>query len=405
MRLLLVVAHFPPEIASAAHVYYDLAKAFVKRGHRVDVLTSYPREFNLSKEDQGRRFPLEETLDGIVVHRCVHPAQRDNVVLRGLEHFILPRYYFKKYKELGKKFDGCLMYIPPLPLYYLARKIKRFDGTKSVLNFQDFHPQELTDVGVLRNPLMIKIMEHVERQAYKNADFITVLSEKGVDYVIQRGGSPDKISHIYNGVLLDTFDEKGQQKDFKEKQGIKDKTLVTYAGILSPYQGIDTILDVAKQLKNNDSVVFYIVGDGSEKTHLKQRITEENISNVTLLPFQRREEYFNIIHSSDIAFVTLDERMKAPCLPGKIKDLLALQKPIIASVGKETETADFILKSNCGVIVEPGDTQCISLELSRLVNNNESMKQMGVDGKKFLEQHMNLEKNVEKYEEIFGVLR
>jgi colanic acid biosynthesis glycosyl transferase WcaI len=127
-----------------------LAKAFVKRGHSVDVITSYPREFNLSKEDKGKEFALEETLDGVAVHRCVHPAQRDNVVLRGLEHFVLPRYYFKKYKKLGKRFDGCLMYIPPLPLYYLARKIKRYDGTKSVLNFQDFHPQELTDVGVLR---------------------------------------------------------------------------------------------------------------------------------------------------------------------------------------------------------------------------------------------------------------
>lgn len=405
LNILLVVAYFPPEIASAAHVYYDLAKAFVKKGHSVDVITSYPRTFHLSQEDQGKTFPLEETLEGIVVHRCVHPAQRDNVVLRGLEHFILPRYYFKRYKELGKKFDGCLMYIPPLPLYYLARKIKRYDGTKSVLNFQDFHPQELTDVGVLRNPLLIKILEHIERQAYKNADYITVLSERGVNYVIQRGGGPEKISHIYNGILSDTFDKKNIPHDFKEKQGIQNKTLVTYAGILSPYQGIDTILDVAKQVKKDDSIVFYIIGDGSEKTHLEQRISDEDISNVSLLPFQKRQEYFNIVLSSDIAFITLDQRMKAPCLPGKIKDVLMLEKPILASVGKETETAEFIVKSGCGVHVEPGDTQLISLELSRLLNSNESMRQMGIDGKRFLEQHMNLEKNVMKYEEIFGALK
>lgn len=405
LNILLVVAYFPPEIGSAAHVYYDLAKAFLKKGHSVDVITSYPREFNLSIEDRGKEFLLHETIDGIEVHRCQHPAQRDNVALRGLEHFVLPQYYFKTYKKLGKKFDGALMYIPPLPLYYLARKIKKYDGTKSVLNFQDFHPQELTDVGVLRNPLLIKIMKHVERQAYKHADYITVLSERGVDYVIQRGGSPDKISHIYNGIMIDLFDKKTIQKDFKEKQGIQDKILVTYAGILSPYQDIDTILDVAKQLQNDDSFSFYIVGDGSERTHLEQRITDENISNISLLPFQKREDYFNIIRSSDIAFVTLDQRMKAPCLPGKIKDLLVLEKPIIASVGKETETADFILKSGCGVCVKPGDIQSISLELSRVINNRETMKQLGIDGKKFLDQHMNLEKNVEKYEEIFGVLR
>jgi len=53
MRILLVVAYFIPEIGSAAHIYFDLAKAFAKQGHDVDVITSYPREFNLNKEDQG----------------------------------------------------------------------------------------------------------------------------------------------------------------------------------------------------------------------------------------------------------------------------------------------------------------------------------------------------------------
>lgn len=45
MKILMVVAYFIPEIGSAAHIYYDLAKAFVKRGHEVDVITSYPRDF------------------------------------------------------------------------------------------------------------------------------------------------------------------------------------------------------------------------------------------------------------------------------------------------------------------------------------------------------------------------
>ena len=173
MKLLLVVAYFVPEIGSAAHVYFDLAKAFVKRDHEVHVITSYPREFNLEENEKSKIFPLDEIIDGIHVHRCRHPTQRDNVLLRGLEHFVLPRYYFKIYKNLNIKFDACLMYIPPLPLYYLAKKIKKYDGTYSVLNFQDFHPQELTDVGVLKNPFMIKILEYIERQAYKHAYHIT----------------------------------------------------------------------------------------------------------------------------------------------------------------------------------------------------------------------------------------
>ncbi len=157
MKILMVVAYFVPEIGSAAHVYFDLAKALVKRGHEVDVITSYPRMYNLTKDDINKNYPLDEIIDGINVHRCRHISIRDNIFIRGSEHFLLPMYYFMKYHSLNKKFDACLIYIPPLPLYYFAKAIKKYDGTPSILNFQDFHPQELTDVGVLKNKFLIKL--------------------------------------------------------------------------------------------------------------------------------------------------------------------------------------------------------------------------------------------------------
>ncbi|MCK4736597.1 MAG: glycosyltransferase family 4 protein, partial [Methanophagales archaeon] len=330
MKILMIVAYFVPEIASAAHVYFDLARAFVKRGYEVDIIASYPRKFNLDKNDANKEFPLEETIEGIRVHRCKHLAKRDNIAMRGLEHFLLPKYYFRTYRQIGKKFDACLIYIPPLPLYYFARRIKKYDGTPSVLNYQDFHPQELTDVGVMKNKLMIKIMKYIEKQSYKNADYITVISNGGIDYVVKRGGNPNKIKHIYNGVLLSDFEKYLMKKDFKKKEGVENKILISYAGILSPFQGIDNILDATKKLRGYEDLIFYIVGDGMLKNHLGYRIRDGKIFNVKLLPLQPREEYFNIVNSSDISTVSLDDRMKAPCLPGKLINLLALKQPIIA---------------------------------------------------------------------------
>ena len=404
MKILMVVAYFVPEIASAAHVYFDLARAFTKKGHEVDIITSYPRKFNLNKNDADKEFSLEETIDGIRVHRCKHLAKRDDIVMRGLEHFLLPRYYFKTYRQVSKKFDVCLIYIPPLPLYYFARKIKRYDGTPSVLNYQDFHPQELTDVGVMKNKLMIKIMEHIEKQSYKNADYITVLSRGGIDYVVKKGGNPNKIKHIYNGVLLSDFKKYLAKKDFKKKEEVENKILISYAGILSPFQGIDNLLDTAKKLSNYEDIVFYIVGDGMLKNHLEYRIRDEKISNVKLLPLQPRGEYFNIINSSDISTVSLDDRMKAPCLPGKLINLLALKQPIIAIVPYDSETARVIQKAKCGVVIEPGHTEELENTILKLKDNIGFRQELGENGRKFLEENMILEENVAVYEEIFQEL-
>lgn len=405
MKILLVVAYFSPEIGSASHVYRDLGKAFVQQGHEVDLITSYPRMFNLTESDKKKQFPLEDTLEGIHVHRCRHPYMRDSMLVRGLEHFFLPYYYYKRYRELGKKFDVCLMYIPPLPLYYLAKKLTQHDLIPTILNFQDFHPQELTDVGVLKNPAMIKTLEYIERQAYQKSDFITVLSSAGVDYITERGGHQEKIAHIYNGVIISDIDTLFTKHDFKEQQGIQDKFLVSYAGILSPFQGLDRILDAARELKDKKDIIFYIVGDGMIKTHLETRIQEEHIDNVRILPLQPREEYFNIVNSSDICLICLDERMRAPCFPGKTINLLAARKPIIAITEKTSETSRIIREAGCGEVIEPNDTHGLQNAILRLVSSPEQRVIYGERGRDFFIRNMELEKNVKTYEKIFMKLK
>jgi colanic acid biosynthesis glycosyl transferase WcaI len=400
MKILLFVTYFIPEIGSAAHVYHDLAKAFVQRGHEVDLITSYPREFNLIDSDKGKKFPLDEIIDGVHVHRLKHLASRDSILLRGLEHFILPVNYFKLYRKLRKKFDVCLIYIPPLPLYYLAKKIKRYDGTPSILNFQDFHPQELTDVDVLKNPFIIKILEYIEHQTYQKADYITVLSHGGIEYITKRGGNPDKIAHIYNGVILSDVDTLFTKQDFKEREKISDKYLISYAGILSPFQGLDVILDVAKVILEYKDIIFYIVGDGMIKSHLNNRVKTEEITNVRLLPLQPRNEYYNLVNSSDLCLICLDERMKAPCIPGKTINLLAAKKPIIAITENTSETARIIQESGCGEVVEPNDIVQLQRVILNLYSNREIGTVFGQKGRSFFESNMTLENSVELYGKV-----
>lgn len=401
MKILMVVANFIPEIGSAAHLYYDLSRAFAKRGHEVDVITSYPRRFNMDASKRDDEFPAEETIKGICIHRCHHPATRDNIIVRGLEHFYLPFYYFRKFRQVGKKFDVCLMYIPPLPLYYLARMIRRYDGTPSVLNVQDFHPQELTDVGVLKNPLIIKVLEHIEREAYSNADHITVLSPGGIEYVMKRGARSENVTHIFNSFDLKEFDSVTHRKDFKQKNGFEETFLVSYAGILSPYQGIDNILDVAKALCDHTDILFCIAGDGSERQRLEERIKNEGIGNVRLLPMLPRDEYFNLVNSSDVSFISLDGRMKAPCLPGKTINLMACSQPIIAMVAEDSATAGVVREAQCGMVVRPGDIEGIRSAILHLKEDTPARNEIGRNGRDYLQSNMNLQKNVIVYEQIF----
>lgn len=400
MKILLVNIKYIPEIASSAHLYHDMAKKFTKLGHEVHVIASYPRDFNLSDEDKGKDFPDDEIIDGIHVHRAKFKFQnRDNILLRGIEHFYLPRLFFKKYKELDMDFDVVLLFIPPLFIYRLGKKIRKHDGTPFVSNYQDIHPQELVDGDIVTNPIWIKILEYIERKSYKAPDYITVMSPNGKKLIEERGG--ENVECIYNGMDIEKYKEDLPEDDFKEEEGIKDKTMVTYAGILNPFQGLGNMLDAAKLLEDKEDLIFYIIGDGMRKDTLKKRIEEENITNVKMMPFQPREEYFKIINSSDINVVSLDKRMTAPCIPGKVSDLLGVQNPIIAPVPEDNDTADIMEDYNCGIRIEPGNPEAFAEAVMRIKRNPEIAETMKENAWNFLIENMNMDKNVKRYVEIF----
>jgi colanic acid biosynthesis glycosyl transferase WcaI len=400
MKILIVVSYFYPEVGSAAHIYFDLAKQFSEDGHEVHVLTSYPRPFNLIEKDRTITFPLEEQHKSIYIHRVKYNTKRDSLLMRGLEHYNLPRIYYKKYKKMNIKFDICLIYIPPLPLINFAKNIKKRDGTLSVLNFQDFHPQELTDVGVLTNPVIIKTMLSLEKRAYLDSDHIVVISKGGKNYILNKSGRQNGITSIFNGIRIGIVDEALSEANFKSKMGIMNKILISYAGILSPFQGLDNILDAAKEIKD-ESVIFFLVGDGMEKNRLEQRICEENILSVRILPLQSRNDYFNIIGSSDISIVSLDERMKAPCLPGKIPNLLAAKQPIIAIVSEDSETSRVIKEANCGLVVRPGNKKKLIEVIEWLIKEEQVRRSMGESGRSYLENNMNVIKTAQQFEILF----
>ena len=42
MDILLLTAYLPPDVGSASHLFYDLGRVFVERGHKVTVVTGLP---------------------------------------------------------------------------------------------------------------------------------------------------------------------------------------------------------------------------------------------------------------------------------------------------------------------------------------------------------------------------
>ena len=75
---------------------------------------------------------------------------------------------------------------------------------------------------------------------------------------------------------------------------------------------------------------------------------------------------------------------------------MAASLPIL--LGVKGETADILKQSEAGITYEPDNSEDLAMKILWLKNNSQQLKQMSLNGRKFVEKYYNREKQAEKLE-------
>lgn len=408
MNILLINNYFPPEIGAASHLYYYLAKEFIKRGHDVTVLTGIPR-YNVDKSVYNVYFTklkkdkyISEIIEGIKVIRVKLPfVERNQLFRRGVEHFEIALKLFKYSKSLLKNIDVTLVYSPPLTLYWTAKKIREFTSAPYILNVQDLFPQYAIDLGVLKNKFLISFFKNLEKKAYSSADLITVHSENNKKYVDDKTVQRKKTIVIENWIDNNLITPGSKNNEFSVENQLTDKFVVSFAGTLGFSQDIEIIIKTANELKNYNEIVFVIVGDGVKKSEAQMLIEKYNLKNIVMLPTVSKEKYPLVLHSSDTSLATLHRNVKTPTIPSKILSIMSAGIPVIASMNLNGDAPKLIENANAGYVVPAGDYNSMSEKILLLFKNKELKEELGKNGRKYIEEHLSVHTAVDKYEKLF----
>lgn len=395
--------YFPPEIGSASHLFHDFANELTKRGHSVTVVTTFPRKYNLNNDqifllsNYAGKLLIHENIDGIQIIRVRNmPIPRDSVFLRGLEHFLAPISIL-----LGGLFaeaDVIIVYSPPLPLGLAGIILSMLKKSKLIVNIQDLYPQAAIDLGLIQNKILIKIFLIIEKLVYSLADHITVHSLGNKEHVLEKS-SQANVTVIPNWCdsAIEHMTDFANAKHYFNLEGY---FVVTYAGIMSYSQDIDTIIKAAELLKFNKNIKFLLVGDGPKKLEIEK--CAEKLDNVILLPYQPKEKYSMLLSASDICLVTLDANcVKTPVVPRKLNDITFAGKPVIANVPLEGDVARIIRESNCGYCIEPKNSEALSNIILKLYNNPQLVASLGKNGSEYAKKYFSIDSCCSQYEKLF----
>ena len=63
---------------------------------------------------------------------------------------------------------------------------------------------------------------------------------------------------------------------------ITQRYIAIFAGVMGPSQYLERVLEVAEHLQDQSELLFLLVGDGAEKTKLKQLAEQKQLCNVRL---------------------------------------------------------------------------------------------------------------------------
>ncbi len=396
--------YFPPEIGSASHLFYEFARGLTDRGHEVTVVTTFPREYNLAKEDPHlplkyrRGVFLKEKLDGINVIRLRSPAPKYSPTLRGIEHFLVPFLIF--FGGLFSKPDIIIVYTPPLPIVFAGWLLSKIRRIPLIITIQDLYPQAVIDLGFLKNPILIKIFKILEKLIYVLSDKVIVYSESNKRYIATKTHE-SKIAIIPNWHDR-TIRVSEKHNEFRKELNIEDKFVIAYAGIMSYSQDLETIVKVAAILNDEKNIVFVLVGDGPQKKTIERKVNSLKLYNVIMLPFQPRRAYSRLLAAADICLVTLDKnKVTYPAVPRKLNDIMAAGRVVVANVPLNGDVPKIIQKAQCGFCVVPKNPEKFAQTILELYHRPDLVNKLSKNAAEFARNNFTIEVCCLKYEKLF----
>ena len=402
MKILLITGYFPPEMAAAPNLNYELGRELVRLGHSVTVATGFPR-YNLKETPVKYRGKLymRETMDGMTVERIWYPAlPRGIPVARGIDIIMMAFALILSALRAGKN-DVASVFSPPLTVGLTAILMRRLRGYPFVYNVHDLFPQNAVDLGVLRSGVLIRFFRWMERYVYRRSDYITVISAGNRERVIASGAEPDRTFIVPDWVDADFVRPGNKRNEFSERHGIADKFVVSFTGVMGFSQDLDTVLAAARLLAENPNICFILVGDGVEKPRLQAEAERQNLKNVIFFPMMPREEVPIVLSSSDACLATLPVSVKTPPVPSKIIWAMSAGRPIITCLPLDGDAPDLIRAADCGICLPPEDPQALADAVARLHADTEACRRLGENGRKYVLENLSLKRSVRKYIDLF----
>jgi glycosyltransferase involved in cell wall biosynthesis len=291
---------------------------------------------------------------------------------------------------------------PPIFQGFTAWLLARLKRIPFLFEVRDLWPQFAIAVGVLKNPLLIKLTLWLEHFLYSRAALVMVNSPGYVHHVMDRGAH--RVELVPNGADPEMFDPAADGSIFRGRHNLTDQFVVLYAGAHGMSNDLGVVLQSAQILeKSSPGVRLVLLGDGKEKPALQRQAAGMGLTNVLFLPPIPKMEMPSALAGADACLAILKpiEEYKTT-YPNKVFDYMAAGRPIALAIDGVIRAV--VERAGCGVFAKPGDPVALAEVIQKLAADPVRSRGMGLAGRKYLEENFSRTVIAEKILDILDSL-
>lgn len=358
-----------------------MAQALISAGHEVIMACGSYGVGKTGLIGHFRKGKRKGIVDGIQVVEFNIPYSNEHGFFKRSIAFL--RYLIKSVLlSMSSRHDLVIATSTPLTAGLIGSIARWITLKPFVFEVRDMWPELPKAMGIIKNPIILKVMSLIEWVSYRSANKIVSLAPGMATSISRKGIPSDKITFIPNGCDMKLFDPDGSLE--WRPQGVEyGDFLGVYAGTLGVANGIDSILEVAKVLKGRGrtDIKIVLIGDGKLKSELYSKSKLLGLRNVIFHQPVDKKRLAGLFRSADVGFQLLQNipAFYYGTSPNKFFDYIAAGLPVITNY--PGWVADLILENDAGLVADPGDYVMFANFLEELSQNSESLRIKGVNAR------------------------
>ncbi|MDR2067200.1 MAG: glycosyltransferase family 4 protein [Endomicrobium sp.] len=246
----------------------------------------------------------------------------------------------------------------------------------------------------------------ISKNHYKFADAVITVSQVVANGLIKyEKVDPKKITVVYNGVNFEKFNEDIDESDVIKAYSLENKKVVGTVSQIVDFKGKGQIylMEAAKMLRKEFPELRYlIVGSGKGLKEQKEYAKKLNVDDIVYFPGYQDNVPKYILCMDIFCLLAWDTEG----MPNVVVEAQCLEKPVIVTnIGGNVEA---FIDGVTGIMVEPKNSVQVANAIKSLILNPRLARQMGIAGKKYVEERFVLKNTVKNtlgvYERILKTI-